>query len=68
MGGGKYTTQSKGEVEIGNNVWIGDKATILAGVVIGDNVIVAANSVVTKSVPSNTIVAGSPAKIIKQLD
>lgn len=60
--------QSKGEVEIGNNVWIGDKATILAGVVIGDNVIVAANSVVTKSVPSNTIVAGSPAKIIKQLD
>lgn len=60
--------QSKGEVVIGNNVWIGDKVTILAGVTIGDNVIVAANSVVTKSVPSNTIVAGCPAKIVKQLE
>lgn len=58
---------SKGEVVIGNNVWIGDKATILAGVTIGDNVVVAANAVVTKDVPSNTIVAGCPAKIIKQL-
>lgn len=58
---------SKGEVVIGNNVWIGDKATILAGVTIGDNVVVAANAVVTKDIPSNTIVAGCPAKIIKQL-
>lgn len=60
--------QSKGEVVIGNNVWIGDKATILAGVHIGDNVIVGANSVVTKDVPSNCMVAGCPAKILKQLN
>ena len=60
--------QSKGDVSIGCNVWIGDKATILAGVHIGDNVIVAANAVVTKDVPSNTVVAGVPAKIIKKLD
>lgn len=59
---------SKGKVVIGNNVWIGDKATILAGVTIGDNVIVGANSVVTKNIPPNTIVAGVPAKIIKQLE
>lgn len=59
---------SKGEVVIGNNVWIGDKATILAGVTIGDNVIVGANSVVTKDVPSNTMVAGTPARIIKSLN
>jgi len=60
--------RSKGEVKIGNNVWIGDKATILAGVTIGDNVIVAANAVVTKSVASNCVVAGVPAKIVKLLE
>ena len=60
--------RSKGEVKIGNYVWIGDKATILAGVTIGDNVIVAANAVVTKSVASNCVVAGIPAKVIKQLN
>lgn len=64
----KRKLQSKGEIVIGNNVWIGDKVTILGGVHIGDNVIIGANSVVTKDVPSNTIVAGIPAKIIKQLN
>lgn len=63
----KRTLRSKGEVKIGNNVWIGDKATILSGVHIGDNVIVGANSVVTKDVPANTMVAGTPARIIKAL-
>lgn len=63
----KRNLLSKGEVNIGNNVWIGDKATILANVHIGNNVIVAANSVVTKDVPDNCIVAGVPAKIIKEL-
>lgn len=61
----KLTT--KGGVSIGNNVWLGDKVTVLGGVSIGDNVIVAANSVVTKDVPSNCIVAGVPAKVIKEL-
>ena len=60
--------KSKGPVAIGNNVWIGDKASILGGVHVGDNVIIGANSVVTKDIPSNTIVAGVPAKIIKQLE
>lgn len=58
---------SKGDVVIGNNVWLGDKVSILAGVHIGDNVIVAANAVVTKNIPSNCIAAGVPAKIIKTL-
>lgn len=57
---------SKGPVLIGNNVWIGDKATILPNVKIGDGVIIGANSVVTKDVPSFCIVGGNPAKIIKQ--
>ncbi len=59
---------TKGPVTIGNNVWIGDKATILPGITIGDNVIVAANSVVTRNVPSYCVVAGNPAKIIKQYE
>jgi len=58
---------SKGEIVIGNNVWIGDKVTILAGVHIDDNVIVAANAVVTKDIQSNSIVAGVPAVVIKTL-
>lgn len=58
--------QSKGEVRIGNNVWIGDKVTILAGVSVGDNVIIAANAVVTKNIPSNCVVGGVPAKTLKK--
>lgn len=56
-----------GDVKIGNNVWLGDKVTILKGVTIGDNVIVGANSVVTKSIPSNSVFAGNPGKIIKSI-
>lgn len=55
------------EIIIGNNVWISDKVTILKGVTIGDNVIVGCNSVVNKSIPCNSVVAGIPAKIIKKL-
>lgn len=58
---------SKGEVIIGNNVWIGAKATILGNVHIGDGAIIAANSVVTHDVPAYSIAAGAPAKIIKQI-
>lgn len=53
-----------GKVIIGNNVYIGSSCIILPGVVIGDNVIVGAGSVVTKSVPSDSIVAGNPARIL----
>jgi len=60
--------RSKGEVKIGNNVWIGDKATILGGVTIGDNVIIGAGSVVTHDIPSNSMVAGIPARVVKSLD
>ena len=52
-------------VKIGKRVWIGAHATVLAGVVIGDNAIVAAGAVVTKDVLANAVVAGVPAKIIK---
>ena len=53
-------------IYIGRNVWIGEYSRICKGVTIGDNSIVAANSVVTKNVPANCIVAGNPAKIVKK--
>lgn len=54
-------------VKISDNVWIGMNATILKGVTIGENSVVAAGSVVTKSVPPNTVVAGNPAVAVRQL-
>lgn len=57
----------KDTVTIGNNVWIGDKVTITKGVKIGDNVIVGANSLVIKDVPSNVIVGGVPAKVLTKI-
>ena len=54
-------------ITLGKNVWIGSNATILQGVTIGDNAIVAAGAVVTKDVPANTIVGGIPAKHIKSI-
>lgn len=56
---------SKGGVYIGKNVWIGEKATILPNVRIGEGAIIAANAVVTKDVPPYALVAGCPAKLIK---
>lgn len=55
-------------VHIKKNVWIGVNATILPGVTIGENAIVGAGSVVTKDVPDNAVVVGTPAKVIKYLD
>ena len=54
-------------VVIADNVWIGMSAVILKGVTIGENSVVAAGAVVTKSVPPNVVVAGNPAVITKQL-
>ena len=57
---------SKGDIVIGNDVWLGYRSVILAGVTIGDGAIVGAYSVVTKDVPPYTIVAGNPAKEIRR--
>lgn len=54
-------------VTIGHNVWIGGSVTICPGVTIGDNVVIGAGSNVTKDVPSDVVVAGNPARIIKNL-
>jgi acetyltransferase-like isoleucine patch superfamily enzyme len=55
----------KREVRVGNNVWIGYGAQILRGVSVGDNAIVGASAVVTKDVPANAVVAGTPARVIR---
>lgn len=60
-------TMVPGEVIIKKNVWIGAAATILPGVTIGENSVVAAGAVVTKNVPPDTLVAGVPAKVVKEL-
>ncbi|MGJ1191645.1 sugar O-acetyltransferase [Sphingobacterium siyangense] len=54
-------------IHIKKNAWIGANATILPGVTIGENAVVAAGSVVSKDVPDNTVVGGIPAKIIKNI-
>ena len=55
-------------VTIGNDVWIGANVTILPGVTIGNNVVIALGSTVTKDVPDNSLIGGSPAKLLKTLD
>lgn len=57
---------NKGNIVIGNDVWIGYEAVIMAGVHIGDGAIIAARTVVTKDVPPYTIVGGTPAKEIRK--
>lgn len=54
-------------IVLGKNVWIGSNATILQGVTIGDNAVIAAGAVVTKDVAANTVVGGVPAKFIKSI-
>ena len=61
---GERTNQSK-DVTIGSHVWLGQNVTINKGVEIGHNSIVAGHSVLTKSIPSNCIAAGVPARVVK---
>lgn len=55
-------------VVIEDNVWLGEHVSVLPGVTIGENSIIGANSVVTKSIPANSIAVGIPAKVIKQFN
>ncbi len=64
----KRPLQVKGPVVIEDNVWIGERVCILSGVRIGKGAVIAANAVVTKDVPSNAVVGGVPAKMIKQME
>lgn len=54
-------------IKVGNNVWFGSKVTVLGGVTIGDNTVIAAGSVVTKDIPSGVIAAGVPCKVLREI-
>ena len=60
--------ESSPPIRIGNNVWIGMNVVILPGVTIGDNVVIGAGSVVRSDIPSDSIAAGNPCKLIKKND
>jgi len=64
----KQTDPAPQEVIIENNVFIGNNVTILKGVVVGENSVIATGAVVTKSFPKNVVIGGCPAKIISELD
>lgn len=54
-------------IHVGNSVWLGGNVTVLAGVTIGNNVVVGAGSVVTRDIPDNSVAVGNPARVIKKL-
>lgn len=64
----RVDTGKSAPVRIGENVWVGDRATICKGVTIGDNAIVGAGAVVVGPVPANCVAAGNPARVVKVLD
>ncbi|MBF7090645.1 acyltransferase [Flavobacterium sp. ALJ2] len=59
---------SKGPVIIEDNVWLGEGVVVLPGVTIGENAIIGANAVVTKSIPKNCVAGGNPARIIREIN
>lgn len=65
LGQKKYEALSKGDITVGDDVWIGARAIILSGVKIGQGALICAGAVVTKDVPPYAIVAGVPAKILR---
>ena len=64
----KRATTHPAPIKIGKNVWIGAGVTVVPGVTIGDNSIIAAGAVVTKDVPEMAVVGGVPARVIKQIN
>ncbi len=64
----KFDGYRSAPTNIGDNVWVGEKSTILKGVQVGNNTIIAANSVVNNNLESNGVYAGSPAKLIKKIN
>lgn len=63
-----YAPGKTAPIRLGDNVWIGDSALICKGVTIGDNSVVGASSVVFQDVPANSVVAGNPARVIRELN
>ena len=58
---------NRGDIVIGNDVWIGYEAVILAGVTVGDGSVIGAGSVVTKDVPGGVVAAGNPCRVLREI-
>ena len=65
---GSIINTTNSNVIIGDNVWVGSGAKIMPNVEIGNNSVIAAGAVVTKNVPENVVVAGVPARIIREIE
>ena len=61
------TSESGFDITIGQNVWFGARCIVLKGVTIGDNSVIAAGSIVVKSIPANCVAAGNPARVVKEI-
>jgi acetyltransferase-like isoleucine patch superfamily enzyme len=65
---GARNAPGKPSIEIGDDVWIAEGATVLGGVTIGEGAVVAAHAVVTKDVPPRCVAAGNPARVIREIE
>lgn len=65
---GERELASRGDITIGNNVWLADNVIVLAGVTIGDNCVVGAHSLVRNDIPPNSVCAGNPARVLSTHD
>lgn len=63
----KRANMTPAPIRLGRRVWVGSHATILSGVTVGDNAVIAAGAVVNRDVPADTVVAGVPARIVKRI-
>ena len=65
--GSVYDLEYGKPITIGNNCWIAGNVTICGGVTVGDNCVIGAGSVVTRSIPANSLAAGNPCRVIREL-
>jgi maltose O-acetyltransferase len=63
-----YDDTQDADVIIGDNVWLGARVIVLKGVHVGENSVIAAGSIVTRSIPANAVAAGNPARVVKTLE
>jgi len=59
---------NRGDIVVGNDVWLGRECVVMPGVTIGDNVVVGAGSVVTRDLPANVVAVGNPCRVLREIN